>query len=239
MPRFHERWTVLPHGSLTKIDDGILTVTGQIHLPLVDLERRMTVVRLHDGSSIIYSAIALDEKRMTEIEAFAMPRYLVVPGDAHRLDAKIYKERYPDLLVVTPPGALERVTRAVPVYATDIDFGDANVAWQIVAGAGGHEGALLVHRASGTTLILSDLIANLRRKRGFEGWMLHVMGFGDASPVIPLVERALLVKNKAQLRQQFLDWAAIPDLRRIIMSHGEPIETRPAAVLRELAGTLS
>jgi hypothetical protein len=141
--------------------------------------------------------------------------------------------------VVTPPGALKRVTEAVAVYATDIDFGDPDVAWQIVAGAGGHEGALLVHRASGTTLIISDLIGNLRRRRGFEGWMLHVMGFGDASPVIPLVEKVAMVRSKAQLRQQFLDWAAIPDLRRIIMSHGEPIETRPAMVLRELAATLN
>lgn len=238
MPRIHEAWTVLPHGSLTEIDEGILTVAGQIHLPLVDLERRMTVVRLQDGSSIIYSAIALDDSGMKQIEAFGMPRYLVVPGDAHRLDVKIYKQRYPDLLVVTPPGATKRVEKAVGVDATDIDFGDSDVAWQVVSGAGGHEGALLVHRGSGTTLILSDLIGNLRRKGGFEGWMLHVMGFGDNGPVIPLVEKVLMVKSKAQLRQQFLDWAAIPDLRRIIMSHGEPIEARPAAVLRELAGTL-
>jgi len=120
MLRFHERWTVLPHGSLSEIDDGILTVTGRIHMPLVDLERRMTVVRLDDGSSIIYSAIALDEGQMNQIEAFGMPRYLVVPGDAHRLDAKIYKQRYPDLQVVTPPGALKRVAEAVPVHALSV-----------------------------------------------------------------------------------------------------------------------
>jgi hypothetical protein len=239
MPGFHETWTVLPHGSLTEIDDGILTVTGQIHMPLVDLERRMTVVGLNDGSSIIYSAIALDESGMKQIEAFGTPRYLVVPGDAHRLDVKIYKQRYPDLLVVTPPGALKRVEKAVGVDATDIAFEDPEVAWQVVSGAGGHEGALLVHRASGTTLILSDLIGNLRRKGGLEGWMLHVMGFGDDQPVVPLVEKVLMVENKEKLRRQFLDWAAIPDLRRIIMSHGEPIETNPAAALRKLAGTLN
>ena len=239
MPGFHETWTVLPHGSLTEIDQGILTVTGRIHMPLVDLERSMTVVRLNDGSSILYSAIALDEAGMKELEAVGTPRYLVVPGDAHRLDVKIYKQRYPDLLVVTPPGALKRVEKAVAVDATDIAFDDPDVAWQVVSGAGGHEGALLVHRASGTTLVLSDLIGNLRRKGGFEGWMLHVMGFGDAQPVIPLVEKVLMVENKEKLRQQFLDWAAIPDLRRIIMSHGEPIERDPASVLRKLAGTLN
>jgi hypothetical protein len=238
MPAVHETWEVLPHGPVTVLDDGILTVTGRVPMPLVKLERRMTVVRLADGSTVIYSAVALDEEAMKEIEALGPPRYLVVPGDAHRLDARIYKERYRNLCVLTPPGARERVEKAVHVDATEIDFGDPDVTWQTIAGAGGHEAALLVRRASGTTIILSDLIGNLRRKGGFEGWMLHMMGFGGDAPQVPTVERVLMVESKAQLRQQFLDWAAIPGLRRIVMSHGKPIEHGAAQALRDLATTL-
>ena len=239
MTAVHETWEVLPHGPVTAIDDGILTVTGRIPLPLVELERRMTVVRLRDGSTVIYSAVALDEEAMKQIERLGTPRYLVVPGDAHRLDAKIYKERYPRLRVLTPPGAKGRVEKVVPVDGTEADFGDPDVTWHVVAGAGGHEAALVVRRASGTTILVSDLIANLRRKGGFEGWMLHAMGFGNDSPVVPTVERVLMVENKAQLRQQLLEWAAIPDLRRIIMSHGKPIEHHAAQALRDLADTLN
>ena len=239
MTAVHQSWEVLPHGPVKAIDDGILTVTGRIPLPLVALERRMTVVRLNNGSTIIYSAVALDEEAMKRIEALGRPRYLVVPGDAHRLDAKIYKERYPRLRVLTPPGARDRVEKIVPVDACEADFGDPDVTWHVVDGAGGHEAALLVRRASGITIIVSDLIANLRRKGGFEGWMLHVMGFGGNAPQVPTVERVLMVENKARLRQQFLDWAAIPDLRRIIMSHGRPIEHGAAQALRDLAATLN
>ena len=239
MTAVHDTWEVLPHGPVTAIDDGILTVTGRIPLPLVELERRMTVVRLSDGSTIIYSAVALAEDAMKQIERLGTPRYLVVPGDAHRLDAKIYKERYPRLRVLTPPGAKDRVEKVVPVDATEADFGDPDVTWQTIAGAGGHEAALVVRRASGATLIVSDLIANLRRKGGFEGWMLHAMGFGGDAPQVPTVERVLMVENKAKLRQQFLEWAAIPDLRRIIMSHGKPIEHGAAQALRDLADTLN
>lgn len=239
MSGVHESWKVLPHGSVDVIDDGILTVTGQIQLPLVELERRMTVVRLDDGSTIIYSAIALDQAGMNQIEALGTPHYLVVPNDAHRLDAKIYKQRYPDLCVLAPPGACERVSKALYVDGTGADFGDPDVAWHVVAGSGGHEAALVVHRVSGTTIILGDLIGNMRRKGGFEGWMLHVMGFGDDTPQVPAVEKLLMVKSKAQLRRQFLDWAEIPDLRRILMAHGEPIERDAAQVLRDLAVTLN
>ena len=46
MPKILEKWTVLPHGPLQSIDDGILTVTGDIPMPLGNFPRRMTVVRL-------------------------------------------------------------------------------------------------------------------------------------------------------------------------------------------------
>jgi hypothetical protein len=239
MPHIHDAWTVLPHGPLTEIEPGLLTATGRIHMPLVELERRMTVVRLQDGGSVIYSAVALGETEMARIEALGTPRYLIVPGGAHRLDAKIFKQRYRAIQVIAPPGARERVEKAVPVDATGADFGDPDVTFEVVDGTRALEAALVVRRPSGTTLIVSDLIGNLRRKGGFEGWLLHIMGFGGEAPQIPTVERALMVADKAKLRRQFLDWAAIPGLKRIVMSHGEPIESEPADALRALADTLA
>lgn len=238
MSKIHDSWTVLPHGPLTRVDDGILTVTGDIHMPLVDLQRRMTVVRLADGSCLLYSAIALDEAGMQQIEALGMPHTLIVPGGAHRLDAKIYKQRYPALRVIAPEGARKRVAEAVPVDACEAGFDDPAVLLQTVAGTGDHEAALLVRRASGTTLVVNDLVGNLRRKGGFEGWLLHVMGFGGDDPQIPSVTKMMLIQSKADLRDQLLAWAGISDLRRILVSHGDVIETDPAGVLRDLAGTL-
>ncbi len=46
MTRPYPHWKVRPHGNLSKIDDGILTVTGPIRMPLGSFPRRMTVVRL-------------------------------------------------------------------------------------------------------------------------------------------------------------------------------------------------
>jgi hypothetical protein len=237
MPKIHDVWTVLPHGPLTEIDDGILTVTGQIHMPLVYLERRMTVVRLNHGACIIYSAIALDETGMRRIEALGRPLYLIVPGDAHRIDAKAFKNRYPAMRVIAPEGARARVEKAVAVDAVDADFDDPDVDLQTVAGTGGHEAALFVRRASGTTLILNDLIGNLRRKSGFEGWLLHVMGYGSVHPEITTAAKLMMIKSKAQLREQLRAWAGRSDLKRILVSHGEPIDN-PAGALRDLAATL-
>jgi hypothetical protein len=114
MSRALQKWKVLPHGKLEKIDENILTVVGDIRMPLMDLPRRMTVVRLSDSRLVVFSAIALDEKEMATLEAFGRPAYLIVPSDKHRLDAKIWKDRYPAMQVVAPEGARAKVEETVP-----------------------------------------------------------------------------------------------------------------------------
>ena len=52
MAKFHTEWTVFPHGPVEKIDDGILSVEGEIRMPFGRFPRRMTVVRLSDGREI-------------------------------------------------------------------------------------------------------------------------------------------------------------------------------------------
>ena len=106
-------WTVLPHGKLSQIDDNLLSVVGELPMPLGEFPRRMTVARLGDGRLVVFSAIALDEAEMSALEGFGQLSYLVVPSDIHRMDAKIWKERYPSLIVLAPEGARERVQEVV------------------------------------------------------------------------------------------------------------------------------
>ena len=108
-----ERWEVLPHGKLTEVDENILTVTGEIHMPM-KFPRRMTVVRLRDSNLVVFSAIALDEDEMHALEAYGQPAYLVVPNDHHRLDAKIWKQRYPNMQVELQPLAIALLLQRLP-----------------------------------------------------------------------------------------------------------------------------
>src|SRR5260221_2676469 len=109
MTKPYQRWKVLPHGELKRIDDRILTVVGRIRMPLGTLPRRMTVVRLRDSRLVIWSAIALDEGEMAMIAAFGVPPFLIVPNYHHRLAAQTSKERYPWRQVVSPTGSRSQV----------------------------------------------------------------------------------------------------------------------------------
>jgi len=235
MPKFHQTWTVLRHGRLQKVSENIWCVEGS--LPGPPIPRAMTIVRLEDGRLIIHSAIALDDASMQEIEAWGRPAFLVVPGLGHRLDAKIYKDRYPGLVVMCPPGARENVEAAVHVDRTDFDFGDPHVTWQTLDGTGGREGALTVRSASGTTLVLNDTMMNMAPIPGIKGRIPRIMGFIGPTK-LPPIPKLLLVKDKAALRQHFERLSNTPDLRRIIVSHGTMVVDEPAAALRRVALSL-
>ena len=238
MPQPFQAWKVLPHGKLTVIDENLVTVVGNLPMPLGEFPRRMTVARLRDGRLVIYSAIALDEAEMAALERFGVPTFLIVPGDRHRMDAKIWKQRYPHLLVIAPAGAREKVEEVVRVDATSFDFRDSTVRFVTVPGTEGHDCALLVAGASGTTLVLNELIWNVDNRPGFGGWLMKLAGFTKSEPQIPGII-SFGIKDKPALREQLDEWAKLYSLKRIVVSHGKIIEDRPTEVLRTLAKQLA
>ncbi len=239
MPKPFTEWTVLPHGRLSRLDDNLLSVSGDLPMPVGNFPRRMTVVRLHDGRLVVYSAIALDEAEMQALEAFGEPSYLVVPNDIHRMDAKIWKDRYPQLCVVAPAGVKKQVEEVVPVDDTAPTFGDPQVQFVTVPGTREREAALVVRTWSGTTLVVSDLIWNLDDRPGFGGWLFHVMGFTGHEPRIPTIVELREIKDKQALRGQLERWARIPGLNRIIVSHGKIVSRDAPGVLDRLAESLA
>jgi hypothetical protein len=235
----HDQWTVLPHGPLREIDYGLMTVVGQIPMPLGSFPRRMTVVGLSGNRTALFSPVPLVEQEMERIERLGEPCFLVVPGGFHRLDARPYKARYPRARVVAPAGARALVSEAVRVDLTSDRFDDRDVELQVVAGTGNRELAMVVRRPGGSTLIVNDIIAHVANPQGMRTWLMAALfGFGTRRPAIPRPIRAKLVEDAASLAGQFEKWAAIVGLRRIVPSHGDIIDNQPAAELDRLSRTL-
>jgi hypothetical protein len=239
MPKFNTEWKVLPHGPVKAVDDRILTVEGDIPMPLGKFPRRMTVVGLSRNRSAIFSAMALKEPAMRRIEEVGKPSFLIVPNGHHRLDAHAWKERYPKLKVVCPPGARKSVSEAAAVDSTDDILNDKDVDFVVVDGTGEAEAALVVRRKGGTTLVVNDMIANVRHPRGIGATIIACLaGFGVKRPRVPRVVKRVMVEDRKGLADQLREWATLPELRRIIPSHGEIID-RPAPTLRRMAEELS
>ena len=234
------QWTVLPHGELALLEDNLICACGFLNMPpMGQVERRMTVVRLRDARLVVYSAIALDEAEMTALESFGRPGYLIVPNGLHRMDARIWKERYPGMKVIAPAGARERVEKVVPVDDVDVDFGDPSIHFITVPGTGAAEAALLVESASGSTLILNDVVFNLHNLPGIKGWLFKTIGMTGDEPHVPPVIKMRQVRDPRALGAQFERWSRLPNLKRLVVSHGDMIVDDPARVLGRIAGELA
>ena len=87
--------------------------------------------------------------------------------------------------------------------------------------------------------MLNDLIGNIRHESGFGGWLLRQAGFAGNEAHRPTPVKLMLVKDTGALRQQILRCADIKGLKRILVSHGEPIEENPRQTLLQLAASLT
>jgi hypothetical protein len=229
-----KEWTVLPHGKLTRVNERIVTVVGDLKMPLLHLPRRMTAIRLTSGDLAIFSAIALREPDMAELESFGRPAFLIVPSVRHRLDAPGYAQRYPGITVVAPHAGAKKIADVVSVTTSTPEFGDPSVRYVEIAA----DSALEVDGEDGLTIIVNDLIGDIHGESGVGGWLLRVMGFAGDDPHVPGPVKLLLGKHKSEVAQQFSQWAQRSDLRRIIVSHGDTIDVDPGGVLRTLAASL-
>jgi hypothetical protein len=236
MAKLNDQWKVQPHGKLVEVAQGIMTVAGTIRMPLGLFPRRMTVIALEDGGSAIWSPIPLGEPEMARIESQGPIRALIVPNMAHRLDLKPWKERYPSALVITAPSACDAVSQAAPVDACEDVIHDPAVRFEIVAGCKADEFALTVTRDEGVTLILNDILSNVRHPEGIGAHiMARLFGFGVKRPRTSRPVRRMFVEDPIAVARQFEAWATIPKLRRVIVSHGDVIGEAPAQALLRAA----
>ncbi len=235
MPKPFDTWTVLPHKPIETIDDNILAVEG----PLGKFPRRMTIVRITGQRLIIHSGIALDEPEMAKIESFGKPCFFIVPSAIHRMDVKIWKQRYPEIKIACPAAARSKVEELVKVDTTAPDFGDPAVHYAAVEGTAQREGALIVNGSQGTTLVLNDLIFNVRKQPGVAGFFFGLLGVTGPEPKMAKLVMRKIVHDKRALRAQLERWANLDNLKRIILSHGAVIEADPRGTLHRMTASLT
>ena len=234
MPTVFESWTVCPHKPIEKLEENLWLVHGT--MPKSSVRRVMTVSKRSDGGLLIHNAVALDAAEMAELEQFGTPAYLVVPNGYHRMDVKIFKDRYPQAAVVCPRGARKRVAQVVPPEQTyDTLPNDAHVSLQHLQGVKEAEGVVCVKSPSGVlSLIFNDAVCNMPHHTGVNGFMMHPTG----EPSVPRVMRWLVVKDKAAFAGHLRQLAAMPGLERLIFGHGAPVNADAAATLRRAADRL-
>jgi hypothetical protein len=220
-------WTVLPHEPIVRLAENLWWARGS--LPRISLRRVMTIARLADGRLVIHNGIALEEAAMREIEDWGTPAFLIVPNGFHRQDAAAYRRRYPNVRVLAPRGSRGKIAQVVAVDGIVADFpADDAVRFEPIDGVADAEVAMLVRSADGTTLVLTDVMFNMDRKRDVLGYLFTTVLGSAPGPRVSRLAKWLLVKDAPAVRRDFERWADLPDLKRLIVAH-EKIATGPDA----------
>jgi len=232
MPKAFDTWKVFPHRPLEKLEDNLWRIEGD--LPNGNGTRVMTIVKTKGGGLLVHNAIALEEELMKEIEAFGDPAWIVVPNGFHRLDCKVFKQRYPKAKILAPSGAKKKVEQVVAVDGSYDERIDDDVKLSHLNGLKGAEGIVSVRHGGGTTLVFNDCVNNLPKLSGLFGFLLSPTGM----PAVPRITRWFMMKDRAAFRGHLEQLAATDGLARIIVSHGKPMTDAPREILEKVASRL-
>jgi hypothetical protein len=226
-------WIVTPHDPLEKIDENLWALSSPV--PGLPFPRRMSMVRLADGRIVFLDAVPMDEPTLAEIRAWGTPSILVVTNGYHRTDVHAFRDKL-GLKVLTPEKSDARVRQMVGVDGhLDALPADPTLAAEPLVGVTSGEAVFTVRSpAGGVTLVFSDGVMNVRRKLG---WLPRLLGFHGGPKAAPLF-KLKFVKDKPGLRAQYERLAETPALARLVMSHGDTVDTGAAGALRAAAATI-
>ena len=239
---------VLPHGAIEELASNLWHVTGTLPSSTI-VPREMVLYRLADASLLIHSAIALNEAGMAKLESLGTPKILVVPNRIHRLDAGVYKQRYPQLIIVCPAAAKPYVEQVV---AVDGIAEEVLRAYGIIchepAGIRPQELVYELPLPTGKALVFTDILFNLNKSylqqhlptgEFLLQWIgASAIGSSGFFGITGLGRRFFMSDRNAY--RQWLEALAdgIPDLRVISVAHGSPIVADCNYRLREAAARL-
>jgi len=227
-------WIVTKHGPIEKLEDNLWTVQGQV--PGLPFSRRMSIIRRSDGTLLFFNAIPLEDAALAEVTSWGKPSTLIVPHDAHMIDAHAFAEKLG--LAVYGPKECEAKVRAKAPMAGTLEALPVDPAVRIepVVGVKNGEPALFVTSGAGkVSLLVSDVIMNNRKDQ--VGLFPRLMGFAGSMKIVP-VFRMMFMGDKAGLRAQIERWATLPGLTRLMPCHGDTVASGVAEGLRAAAATL-
>ena len=228
-------WTVLPHSQIEKIDDNLWGIDS--YVPGARIPRRMCIIKRTDGSLLFFHAVPLEESVLAQVTAWGTPKYLLVGHDQHMADAHAFAEKLG--LKVYGPQKKEKELRArtdIAGFLEDIPS-DPSMDFVSVPGTSHGEAAIILRSGGGSrvSIMISDIIQNTAKDA--TSLIFRILGFSGGPKVVPAF-RLLFLKDKTAVKKTLLDWAAIPNLKRIIPFHGSIVDNDAAGALKKIAATL-
>ena len=187
-----------------------------------DLNRNVTVMRLGSGELVIHSTGPFTPAEVAAISALGKPRWIMDTMARHDTFAKEGRAAFPDAVYLAPPGFSETVGFPTEPLVNQPDW-NGEIEVQTLDGVPSMKEHAVFHRPS-RTLIVADLFFNFGPDAPKWTRALMIAAVGVRHDPGMARSMRLTVKNKGALRSslaRMMEW----DFDRLIVGHGDPIET--------------
>ncbi len=202
-----------------------------------ELDARMTVIRLRDGRLMLHSPCEIDGRLKQELDELGPVAFIVAPGNFHYLHVPSAQAAFPGARTFICPG----IEKKRPDMKYDFVLGDdvpedwaADLDQVLVRGSRWMWEVAFFHRESGT-LVLVDLIEHITDQTPHANWQLRfwwklVFRMWNKARPAPEYQLGWIDRDAARASlEKILNW----DFSRVIISHGDLIETNARSVVEE------
>jgi len=208
---------------VTPFAEGIWLASEPVRILGMRLTGTMTVLRLGDGSLLVYSPITMTPERRAAVQAIGPVAHLYSPNLYHHLRIGEWAAAFPSARLHAPAGLLgkrpdlriDRVHTAAPEPA----FRD--IVDELHIDGFRLEESVLVYRPA-QTLLVADLVHNVGRPQdSWSKFYARSMGFYDRVALSRMI-RWTAFSHRAAARRSLDDLLALP-FDRLIVGHGSPL----------------
>ena len=228
----------MPYSLEEYIPEMIYIVEYPIHYSGIDLFSRMTLVRLDDGKLWVHSPCQLDAQLKTEIDRLGKVAYIIAPGNFHHLFVSDFQKYYPDAETFLCPG-LDKKRQDLKfdwILGNHPDPRWNSEFYQVVIQGTRIISEVVFVHINTRTLILVDLLENIGDDYTHEAglllqfWWKAVFKMWNNPKAAPEYQLGWGDKEVVKKGMEIiLSW----DFDRIILAHGNLIESNAKAILRK------
>lgn len=215
----------MTQAALTPFADGLWLATEPVSIVGTRLTATMTVVRLGDGSLLLYSPITLTPARQAAIEAIGPVAHLYAPNLFHHLFIGDWAAAFPLARVHAPAGLAKKRPdlRIDRVHGTTAEPAFAGIIDELQIEGFRLAESVLVYRPA-RTLLVADLVHNIGRpQHPWSKLYTRAMGFYDRVALSKAI-RWTGFSDRAAARRSLDQLLALP-FDRLIVGHGTPLST--------------
>jgi hypothetical protein len=200
----------------------------------MEIGGRTTVIRLIDGALFVHSPSRLDSNLHADLEAKGPVRFVVAPNRFHHIFIADYQRAFPQAEFYCAPGLQ---TKRPDLKFTATLTEEAPPGWRgqleqlVFTSFSPLNEVVFFHRAS-RTVIFTDLVFNITRADSRLTKIMLTLDGGFGGPAVPRSFRMLLKWRREETRA-LIDRILQRDFDRVVVTHGDVIETDGKGILRE------